>query len=67
MAQVEYGICTRPSLRVLVMQYIRYCGVEGVACETTLALEVQFWAWKLSVSNGWFTPVVSFGGGGGQV
>ena len=38
MAQVEYGICTRPSLRVLVMQYIRCCGDEGVACETNPSL-----------------------------
>ncbi len=36
MAQVEYGICTRPFLRVPVMQYIQCCEVEGVACETTI-------------------------------
>ncbi len=34
MEQVEYGKCTRPFLCVPVMQYIRCCGVEGVACET---------------------------------
>ena len=38
-AKVEYDICTRPSLRVPMMQYIRCCGVEGVACEATIIVE----------------------------
>ncbi len=47
----------RPFLCVPVMQYIRCCGVEGVACETNTLIPGRFLS-RMRISVVWWSGLV---------